>query len=1007
MRAPAPQPKGHQTDDEALRVRLFGELALDLGGRPLGPIESTRARSLLGYLMLHREAPQARQRLAFLLWPDSTEAQARTNLRKALHTLRRDTPELERFLAITTQTVQWVSRGPVEIDVEVFGSALAAAAGSSGDACIAALGRAVDCYAGDLLDGCYDEWLVDARERLRDQYVSAVARLAALLSDRGDHDEAVRLARELVRCEPLRDASHRLLMAVYAASGDRAAAVRAYHECVSTLQRELGVAPSRETSDAYAALTQRSGPDDDGEVALGAAPLVGREVAWRRLTRLWLDASSGRAQLVVVTGEPGVGKSRLVDELGAWCAHQGAVVAQGRSYPTEGELGFGLVISWLRGGLRECLRRGARADVAELALLLPELDPGTERPPAATDDAERRRRLFDAAARVVLSGDQPVLIVADDAQCSDTQSVRLLHYLLRFDPGAPLLAIATVRREDLEDSHLLHELLGSLTVDDRVTEIALDRLSPADTAELARGLVGDAIGPSAVDELFADTEGNPLFIVESVRAGWPTTSDASALSPRLQAVVTARVRQLTAAARDLLGVAAAVGRDFTVPLLRGASELDEPRLARALDEIWRRGLVRERGADGYDFSHGKVREVVYSGLEPADRRHKHLLVAETLRQLHEDAPGSVSGQIAYHYDRAGRPDEAIGWYRQGAVEAQRRYANAEAVRLLDRAHELAAALPEAHRLTRELEVLSALPTPLAGVEGFASERLATTQERVLRLAGELGLQPDPAVLRSLVMSRLCRDEFDDAVIAAGQLRDVAHRTSDEGLLVESEYLLGIGAFWSGDLESARDRFVEVVTRFRPEQRPQHLVRFGHDPQIVCLSRLGNTLRFLGDIERARRARDDAVALAEQVGHPFSRGTALIFGALLAVDLGEAERVSELAAALHRDPHAARPNDILGTALDGYADLLAGHTAGGLETIRRAIETSGPVNHAPGSRAALLRLSVAAQLLAGDAEGGLAAADAALRLGGTRLWEADVRLARARFLAELGRAEAEG
>ena len=283
MEAGASRSEGHGAGVEPaeLRVRLFGGLALEHGGRPIGPIESARARSLLGYLVLHRDAPQPRPRLAFLLWPDSTEAQARTNLRKVLHTLRRDTPELEPFLAITAQTVQWVATGPLEVDVEVFGSALASRARTARPRPMSAsLRQALDRYTGDLLEGCYDEWLIEVRERLRDQYVSALARLAGMLSERGDHVEAVRLARQLVRCEPLREASHRRLMAVYEAAGDRAAAVRAYHECASTLRRELGVEPSAETAAAYAALARADrvaglDPVAGGPVMAGPAGLVG------------------------------------------------------------------------------------------------------------------------------------------------------------------------------------------------------------------------------------------------------------------------------------------------------------------------------------------------------------------------------------------------------------------------------------------------------------------------------------------------------------------------------------------------------------------------------------------------------------------------------------------------------------------------------------------------------------------------------------------------------------
>jgi tetratricopeptide (TPR) repeat protein len=903
--------------------------------------------------------------------------------------------------------LQWTPAASIEVDVEDFTSSLAAARATTpqdgDDETIACLRRAVACYAGDLLEGSYDEWLVEARERLRDQYVAALADLAALLSARGDHVEAVRMGRELVRREPVREASHQLLMALHDASGDRAAAVRAYHECVTTLHRELGVEPSRETAAAYAVLT-RPGPaavDEGPVVATRRAGLVGREREWGTLTSAWRGAASGRPQLVVVSGEPGVGKTRLVEELAEWSAHQGAVVASGRAYPTEGELGFGLAISWLRGGLRERVRRASSADRAELGRLLPELDPSpaAERPVA--DQADRRHRLFDAIARVVVGDGRPVMLVADDAQWTDAPSLQALHYLLRYDRTASLLAVATVRREDLDASHALVELLDALAVADRLTELTLDRLTPAATAALAAQLTDREVAADDTDELFAHTEGNPLFVVESVRAGWPASGTAT-LSPRLQAVISARIRQLTPPARDLLGVAAAVGRDVTVPLLREASSLDERTLVLSLDELWRRGLVREHGADGYDFSHGRIRDAVYGELEPAVRRHHHVVVAASLQRLHEPDVEAVSGQIAVHHDRAGRPHEAVAWYQRGAAEAQRRSANAEAVRLLERALELVDELPATDRAALRLEVLSALPTPLAGTEGFASERLATTQRRALDLAAALGLRPQPPVLRSVVMSRLCRDDFEGAVAAAGQLRDEALRARDDGLAVESTYLLGIGAFWGGRLEAARDLFGDVVASFRPEQRSRHLVRFGQDPQVVCLSRLGNTLRFLGDLDGARRARDEAVAMADTIGHPFSRGAALIFAVLLTIDLGEDDRLLELVDALRRDPHPARPNDVKTEALTGYAEIVAGRTGAGFDRLRRAVATSGPVNHAPGFRAALLRVVVAAEVRAGDPEDGLAVSDEALQAGGTRLWEADVRLARARFLDQLDR-----
>src|SRR5215207_1120182 len=184
------------------RIHLLGPLELRYGDTALPPLESARAESLLAFLALHREAPQQRQRLAFLLWPDSTEAQARTNLRHLLHTLRRALPDLDRFLDITPRTLGWRADTPYWLDVAAFDEAMARAE-AGGTAERAALEVAVARYTGDLLDGCYDEWILDERGRLRGRYLDALARLAALLEASDDHAQAIRYADRLLRLDPL------------------------------------------------------------------------------------------------------------------------------------------------------------------------------------------------------------------------------------------------------------------------------------------------------------------------------------------------------------------------------------------------------------------------------------------------------------------------------------------------------------------------------------------------------------------------------------------------------------------------------------------------------------------------------------------------------------------------------------------------------------------------------------------------------------------------------------
>ena len=1007
-------------EEPAISIRLFGELELRVGTARLPRLESARARSLLAFLLLHRDAPQSRQRLAFMLWPDSTEAQARTNLRHLIHTLRQATPEIERFVDVTPQTLWWRDDVPSWVDIAAFDAAQAVADSPaiSPKEQLDALRAAIELYRGDLLDGCYDEWVLDVRERFRDRYLAQLHRLTVVLSQDGEHVEAIRVARELLRCDPLREDTHRLLMTVQAAAGDRAAAVRTFHECVSTLRRELGVEPSDETVDAYNVLLPRSAADGSAQDTFAlnkgrgqrVQPLVGRDIEWQRLTDCWRESAAGRAQLVVISGEPGIGKTRLVEELAAWGSHRGAVVATARSYATEGELGYGVVTSWLRSGdVAVGLRRCSEQDRATLAALLPELEH-----PAASPSTDRvegpvlRHRLFECVSRSLVEDGRPTLLIMDDAQWSDEPSLQLLHYLLRLEPTRPVLVVATVRREDLDEHHPLGSLIAGLQLIDRVAEIMLDRLSRADTEALARHTADGGADPRALGDLYADTEGNPLFIVEAVRAGKVATEAVTttvSLSPKLQAVITARFRPLSAAARALLEMAATIGREFTAPVLGAALDLEDLAFVAGLDELWRRGLIREHGFDAYDFAHGKIRDVAYGALSQPTRRSHHRVIADTLVRLHDEDVDAPSGEIAWHYDRAGRTDDAVVWYRRAALHAQRLHANLEASRLFGRSVALVAAMPDTpSNRRREMDLLSLLSTPLAVTEGFASPRLGETQRRAVELAALVGVEPEPSLLRSIAMSQLCRKEFLQAQLAAGQLLDLAMRSEDHVLRVESEYLLGIGSFWSGQFQSAREHFEEASRRFDPERRVENLVRFGHDPRIVCGSRLANTLWFLGRTDDAQRARDEALALAAERDNPFSRGVALVFAALLSVDLDEPDgyrRYVDMMPA--EDDH--RPFAIAKDAFAGYRDVLDGDVDGGMTRIRQAIAAS-QVDSAPGQRATHFRLLVAAHEVVNDATRGLAAIEEALGEGGTRIWEAEHRRVRAVFLAQLGRPRAE-
>lgn len=179
----------------ALHIQLLGDFRLTYGEEAVTSVNTTRLQSLLAYLVLHRSAPQPRQHLAFLFWPDSTEAQARSNLRTLLTRLRHGLPDADRFLHVDTQTLQWQPEAPFTLDVAEFEAALARAdraerAGNRTGTRMA-LERAVDQYHGDLLPGLYDDWILEERERLRQTFSEALERLMLLVEHQRDYAAAI------------------------------------------------------------------------------------------------------------------------------------------------------------------------------------------------------------------------------------------------------------------------------------------------------------------------------------------------------------------------------------------------------------------------------------------------------------------------------------------------------------------------------------------------------------------------------------------------------------------------------------------------------------------------------------------------------------------------------------------------------------------------------------------------------------------------------------------------
>jgi hypothetical protein len=310
----------------------------------------------------------------------------------------------------------------------------------------------------------------------------------------------------------------------------------------------------------------------------------------------------------------------------------------------------------------------------------------------------QRQRLFEALARALLTLNDPLLLFLDDLQWCDHDTLEWLHYLLRFAPQAPLLLVGTVRSAEVADDHPLSALLLALRRDGILTELSLGPLDAPETLALATAVAGQPLTPEQGADLYQETEGNPLFVVETVRAkgnDWSQASQPQATSatrqtlpPKVHAVLQARLAQLSPAARDLASLAATIGRAFSFAVLAQASAQDDDALVRTLDELWQRRIVRERGGDAYDFTHDKLREVAYTSLSAARRHLLHRAVAQALVAIASDQPLStaqsaldaVSGQIATHYELAGLYEAAIPYYQRAAAAAAHIYTNSEAIR---------------------------------------------------------------------------------------------------------------------------------------------------------------------------------------------------------------------------------------------------------------------------------------------------------------------------------------
>lgn len=675
------------------------------GDRLVLDLDKPRLQALLGYLILHRQAPASRRNLAFTFWPDTSEAQAMTNLRHLMYRLQRAWPESKSCLVVDQSTLWWHPSAAWMCDLVTFEDCIAGAVSSFNEASERlSLARAVDAYGGEFLAGQFDEWIIQVRERLELHYRAALERLIGSIQTAGEYATAIHYAERLLRVDPLNEAAYRWLMHLHSLNGDRAGALYVYHQCNRLLYKELGIQPDSLTQSTYQQILHMGNIQLLPLSAVGSydPPLIGRSEQWGRLLDCWRGVVSGNlsSQCVLISGEAGIGKSCLVLEFAAFARRQGASVASCECYSGGRELPYAPLAKWLQSFSLENLPDYWLRELSPLVLA----STGQRRSGDAVRYDWQRQRLFESLARVTLAQSQPILLILDNAHLADCDTLEWLHYLLHFDLRARLVVLLTHQPGDADLDNPLSRLCAGLQRAGRFTETPLGRLSQTEIGSLSARFMGRHLSEESLHLLYQFSEGNPLFAIEGLRLhGLSLSEDQSIVSYTLEAlwkkppssfkaIVSLRLAQITPDARHLLEVASVIGRSFRLDVIRLAAQIDEARLVGGLDELWRRQLIREQGENQYDFYHEMLRQVVYQDLSRARRRHLHRIVAQALRQVNVDNLDQVCVELASHYEIIGQHSEAAEFFRQAFQVSQHRYSNEEAIaysnRALDHLHSL-------------------------------------------------------------------------------------------------------------------------------------------------------------------------------------------------------------------------------------------------------------------------------------------------------------------------------
>jgi DNA-binding SARP family transcriptional activator len=701
------------------------------------PQPGAKALALLAYLTLEPR-PHTREALADLFWGESTEAEARASLRQALKQLRDSLGEVvhcDRRLVSLAE--------PVRCDVMEF---LRLAEPDPE----AAVGVDIPRFlAGFSIRHApqFDEWAAETRSALLHRYVGALGTLARDAMDRRRWREAAERADRWLACDRLSEEAARVAIEARYLAGDRGTALARLAEYRTVLLRETGCEPShallalgrRIETDSTPA---RPAPDSDEWYARAPsfeASLIGREDEWNTLVTAWKAAAKGARRIVLIEGEAGIGKSRLVDDFLRTVVAGGATVLRGRGYDATAGMPFAPIVDALRGALEAPGLAGTDSEwLTEASRLLPELRqrfPALAEPEPAPDPTDAWR-LYEGIAQVIatLAAERPVVISVDDLQWCDEDSCKLIQFLARRLDRAPVLWLGATTLGELERDAPAARLCRTLRAKAGAETVSLSGLDEEDVWRLVREL-GHVSTPTGARRfarrIYRITGGNPFYIFELIKtmfaqgllaadenSGEWTAAPAALeagkefpLSRTVHDVIAERVDRLPEELGEILiTVAVAGGPGCRPDVLAHVHGISRLHAAAVCDALADRRLVME-GAGAYRCLHPVIAHVVRDRLTPTRRREVHRALAESLEAATPapDARG-VAGDVARHAEQGGNRPLAYRSALLASDSALQRYAFAEALSWLD----LASAVAEDRSETEEVDRRTAVLLETAG-----------------------------------------------------------------------------------------------------------------------------------------------------------------------------------------------------------------------------------------------------------------------------------------------------